>query len=300
MNSPIPAGSSCLSVLTALVLGLSGCGGGSTSGTATAPAGTTPPVVSTPPAAAAPAATGLWKGTISSDVTGQSPQVFAMVDTSGRALWMTTDGAVWDGQMPLAGGSLEIHLRTHLHEGSQFPDGTHHGSSMLNIESLTHPAMLGRYSGAGDSGRVGFERSPMWDRPASLETVAGSYTRSISNGYTMTLTIGANGQLSGSDTAGCLIHGTVSVADPAHNLYRLQAEVSSCGALNGTYQGLGCLLDADAMHDWTSRMWPVTHGRHMGGGGHMGGQVTIPSGQRNLFMFALANESNALMDALAR
>jgi hypothetical protein len=65
------------------------------------------------------------------------------------------------------------------------------------------------------------------------------------------------------------------------------------------------LLDADAMRDWMATMHPLEHGGHshggpMTGGGHHMGQNTVPSGQRNLFMFALVSGHGAIVDALAR
>jgi len=212
---------------------------------------------------------------------------------------MRTDGAVWDGPMPHELGNFELHMNSHLYEGSEFPDGTHHGLAVMHIESHTNSYMDGRFAGSGDAGRFALTRSAMWDRPASLDSAAGTYTRSDSSGYAMSMTISANGQLSGSDSRGCQFTGTVHVPDPAHNLFRMETEVSSCGTFDGHYEGMGTLVDADAMQDWMSRMMPFQHGHHAGGG-HMGGQVTVPGGQRNLFMFVLANENNALMDALAK
>ena len=130
----------------------------------------------------------------------------------------------------------------------------------------------------------------MWDRPASIGTVAGVYTRSTSNGYTMTMTMSANGQLTASDSRGCVINGVVGVPDATHNLYRIDATVTSCGSLDGTYSGMGALLDADAMTDWMTAMHPLEHGGHSHGGPMMGGSPmmgrnTVPTGQRNLFLF---------------
>jgi hypothetical protein len=38
----------------------------------------------------------------------------------------------------------------------------------------------------------------------------------------------------------------------------------------------------------------------MMGGSPMMGRNTVPTGERNLFMFSLVNDDNAMMDALAR
>jgi hypothetical protein len=52
----------------------------------------------------------------------------------------------------------------------------------------------------------------------------------------------------------------VKVPDATHNLYQLNATVTSCGVLNGTYQGHGTLVDATAMRSWTTAMGCFQYG----------------------------------------
>jgi hypothetical protein len=175
----------------------------------------------------------------------------------------------------------------------------------MMIEHHSASTTSGRYAGSGDAGTFNMIPSPMWNRPTSLGTVAGVYTRTTSNGYMMTMTIGANGQLIGSDSRGCVINGTVDIPDLTHNMHRIDATVTSCGSLDGHYQGMGTLLDADAMTDWMTAMHPLEHGGHSHGGSMMGGSPmmghnTVPTGQRNMFMYSMVNGQNAIMDALAR
>jgi hypothetical protein len=205
----------------------------------------------------------------------------------------------------MTGDHFDATFSGHMYDGVHFPDGTNHGTASMKIDHHTASTTSGRYTGSGDTGTFNMSLSPMWDRPASLGTVAGVYTRSTSNGYTMTMTVSANGQVNASDSRGCLLNGTVGVPDAAHNMYRMNATVTSCGALDGVYQGMGTLLDADAMQDWMTAMHPLEHGGHSHGGSMMGGSSmmgrnTVPTGQRNLFMFSLVNDHNAIMDALAR
>jgi hypothetical protein len=218
---------------------------------------------------------------------------------------MTTDGRVWHGDVPLSGDHFDATFSGHLYEGVHFPDGTNHGTATMHVDHHSSAATDGRYSGHGDTGTFRMTLSPMWDRPASLGAIAGVYTRSTSSGYTITMTVAAGGQWTGSDSKGCLFNGTVSVPDPLHNLYHLDAQVSSCGSLDGHYQGTGTLLDADAMRDWMTTMHPLEQGGHSHGGSMMGGMHgaahnTVPTGQGNLFMFSMFNERNAIMDALGR
>ena len=67
------------------------------------------------------------------------------------------------------------------------------------------------------------------------------------------------------------VSGTIAVPDALHNLYGIDATVSSCGALDGRYRGMGTLVDAEAMQDWMTAMHPLdpslTVARHMEGCG---------------------------------
>jgi len=297
-----------LSLLVAsLVLAACGSGGGGTSISAPG-TGSPSPVTGTPtpPTTTTTATTpGVWKGTITSTTTGQSTSVVALTGPDGHSAWMTTDGRVWSGQVPMTGATFDATFSGHMYDGSHFPDGTNHGNTSMMVEHHSASTTTGRYTGSGDSGTFNMSLSPMWDRPASLGTVAGVYTRSTSSGHTMTMTIGANGQLMASDSRGCVINGAVGVPDATHNLYRIDATVTSCGPLDGTYQGMGTLVDADAMQDWMIAMHPLEQGGHSHGGSMMGGSGmmghnTVPTGQRNLFMFSVVNGQNAIMDALAR
>jgi len=299
-----------LNALAALgvTLAMAGCGGSSSGGESAAPigAGTSPPPAGpTGDGSSAPTTPGIWKGTISSTATGQTSGVVAMTDQAGHSLWASTDGRIWSGQLPLRGEQFHAEFVGQMSDGAQFPDGTRRGPSSMTFEHHSGVEAHGRYTGNGDSGTFNMSLSPMWNAPASLGSVAGSYMRTTSNGYAMTINVDGRGQLSGSDSHGCLLSGSVTVPDPAHNLYRIDAEVSSCGTLDGHYQGMGMLLDADQMQDWMSTMHPLEHGAHSHGGHgpggpHMRGNNTVPSGRQNLFMFSMSNDRGAIMDALAK
>lgn len=273
----------------AATLALAACGG---SGSSSTPS-------SGNPGAGASSTAGLWKGSFNSTTTGVSSLLVVMTDDGGHSAWMTTDGRVYAGTMPMIGHQFESDLAAYMDPGGHFPDGSNLGTGHVVVDSHDASRMTGHFSGTGDSGTFSMQLSPMWNRSASLAGVAGTYTRTTSTGYAMTLTLGADGHLMGSDTAGCILDGTVGVPDPAHDLYRLDVAASSCGGFDGTYRGMGTLVDAEAMQDWMSRMPGYQHGGMMGGGGMMGSN-TVPGGQHNLFMFALFDDRHAIMDALAR
>lgn len=288
-----------VAALAAVCLATTACGSGG--GSSTAPTDSSaPPTVPT-----ATTTAGVWKGTVMSTTTGQSMPLIALIQADGHSGWMAADGRVWSGRVPMSGASVSTTMIGHIYGGSTFPDGSNHGHASLTLEHHATGTMSGRYAGSGDDGNFDMHLSPMWNRPASLDAVAGVYTRSTSSGYTMTLTVGANGQLSGSDSRNCIFNGTIDVPDAMHNLYHVDATLNSCGPLDGHYRGMGTLLDADAMQDWMTAMHPLEHGTSSHGGSmmhgsHGSGHNTVPTGRRNLFVFCMANEQGAIMDALAR
>lgn len=301
-----------LAITSFVLLALTaGCGGGSGSGAS----GTTPTGGGsggvTPPKTAA--STGVYKGTITSTTTGQTTPVLAMVGPDGAARWMSTDGRVWTGTMPMTGAKFDASLMGRMYTGATFPDGSTAGTWTMNVD-VASGRMSGQFTGSGDAGRFDLMLNSMWDRTASLQSVAGVYTRNSWTGYAMTMTIGTDGQLIANDSRGCSMNGTVSVPDATHNLYSMSATVTSCGSLDGSYQGQGTLFDADAMNDWMTAMHPLEQGGHSQGNmdmssmGHMGGMGgmsgmpynTVPTGTSNLFMFVLTNGQNAMMDALSK
>jgi hypothetical protein len=292
-------------LISCAALALAACSGGGGSSSSSSPAtgdtggnggGTTGATKTTP---------GVWQGTVTSTTTGQSSMV-GLTNGSGQSVWMTTDGRVWSGQMPMTGTQFNTTMAGYMYPGRRFPDGTNYGMSSM-VFNYGNGAWSGQYSGGGDTGTFNVSMSSMWNRPASLDTLAGTYTRTTSIGYTMTMSLTQAGELTANDTRGCVINGTVTVPDPTQNLYQISATVTSCGVLNGTYQGHGTLVDATAMRNWMTTMGCFQYGQTgMMGGGMMGGwwpytgTNTVPGGTSNLFMFAMTNGQYAIMDALAR
>jgi hypothetical protein len=295
----------------AMTLALAGCGGGGTTsgpgdtgssgGSSDGSGGTTDKTTTS----------GVFKGTVTSTTTGGTTTMVGLTAPNGHSVWMTTDGRVFDGTLPTSGTGFDAHMAGYMYPASHFPDGGNYGPSTMHM-GYGGGTWSGTYAGNGDAGSFAMGMSAMWSRPASLATLAGTYTRTTSVGYTMTMSIAASGEFTASDSRGCLVNGTVTVPDAVHNLYQLDATVTSCGALDGAYHGYGSLLDADAMRDWSQQMGCFQYGSGgmMGGGGMGGGMMggwwpltgtnTVPGGTQNLFMFSMVNGHYAIMDALAR
>ena len=85
----------------------------------------------------------------------------------------------------------------------------------------------------------------LYERSASLGKLAGVYS-SASNaqsGYSVALSVDANGQLSGSDSQGCVVNGSVTVPHTNRNYYQMTATVDSCPS-QGDYSGEALLADS--------------------------------------------------------
>jgi hypothetical protein len=81
-----------------------------------------------------------------------------------------------------------------------------------------------------------------FERPSSFDALQGSYTTFLGSGYTLTITVHADGEVTGSDTNGCIVQGRASVPQPAVNTYGMTLDVSACGKSDGRYEGSAALL----------------------------------------------------------
>ncbi len=92
----------------------------------------------------------------------------------------------------------------------------------------------------------------IYDRGADLATVGVMYNTSFDifgdmSSFAIDATTGA---ISGQSAAGCVLSGTVSIIDAAANTYDVNlvvADVGTCGALVGDYDGLGSSQDEAPM-----------------------------------------------------
>jgi hypothetical protein len=90
-----------------------------------------------------------------------------------------------------------------------------------------------------------------YDRGADLATVTAVYSMFDIFGDMSSFDIDATGVVSGQTASGCVLSGQVSVIDAAANAYavNLVADVATCGALAGDYNGLGSSQDENATDD---------------------------------------------------
>ena len=90
-----------------------------------------------------------------------------------------------------------------------------------------------------------------YDRGAALATVQAMYTTTEIFGEMSSFDIDTGGAISGQTASGCVLSGQVLVIDAAANTYdvNIVADATTCGALSGTYDGLGTSQDEAVMDD---------------------------------------------------
>jgi hypothetical protein len=195
---------------------------------------------------------GYWKGTATED--DRTFDVVALIDAQGNAQWLVTREGIFDDHSFVLFGNVCCE--------SRFADdvtGKELGETRTRDASVAAELDGGALRGQlrFDSDEYSFALSPSADynRAVSLASLAGVYTRRTSSIFgeevTLTVTIDANGQLSGSYSNGCVFNGNASIPDTSHNMVRLQIDLANCGSQgsskqwNGAYTGLGMLLSGD-------------------------------------------------------
>lgn len=255
-----------LAAIALAVLAACSNGRGSLSDPAAGPVGgpppTTPPVPPptdppppSPPVEPAPAAmAGYWKGTATQDGSNRTFDTVALIDAEGNAQWLLLRTGLLeeDGFVVFANVCCEA---TFEHEavGKELAETRTRDASIA--AEIAGGALRGQLRFRDDDYSFTLNPSSDYNRSVSLATLAGVYTRRTNTIFgeevTLTVTIDANGQLSGQYSNGCVLNGNASIPDAARNMVQLQIDLENCGSRgsskqwNGEYEGLGVLLSGD-------------------------------------------------------
>lgn len=199
---------------------------------------------------------GYWTGTATEEDSNLRFDAVALIDAEGNAQWvMLRTGLLQDdGFVVSANVCCE----------SQFEDDV---TGKELGETRTHDARIdaevdggvlsGKLRFRGEEYQFTLNASSDYNRSVSLAALAGVYTQRtdtiLGEEVTLTVTIDANGQLTGSYSNGCMFNGNASIPDASHNMVQLQIDLANCGSMgsskawNGAYSGLGVLLSGDAI-----------------------------------------------------
>ena len=199
---------------------------------------------------------GYWKGTATEQDSGRTFDAVALIDAEGNAQWQLTRDGLFnnDGFVVFANVCCEAQFDADA-------TGKNLGETSTRDASVTvavaNDVLSGELQFRREQYRFSLNPSSDYDRGMTLAQLAGVYTRRddtiFGEEVTLTMTIEANGQLTGSYSNGCVFNGTAAIPDTAHDMVRLQIDLANCGShgsqkqWNGAYAGLGVLLSGDAI-----------------------------------------------------
>lgn len=221
-------------VFGALTLMLTGCGGGGGGGSSSTVSATTS-------ATATPAEAGVYSGTLSFP-DGSSENSYLLLAPNNKYIAINSDNTYDTGTISYQGDKFQGGVREW--DGSQWNSGTISGQT-----STKQVSGQANYGGSVTSTLSFTRSSTLSDIPASIAKISKTWTQSGSQ--PLTITIQSDGTLTGSDTTGCVLNGSVSAPDASVNVYQFNVDVSNCPSttrgsqtytasqVNGTYTGLG-------------------------------------------------------------
>ena len=189
---------------------------------------------------------GLWQGTSSLGL-----EVVGLVTESGQFHFIQAGSAQLVGTLTTSHDGLSANFVGYVPFGEKLGDGSTTGVGSLsgNLDersSLSADISFTTARGAESESTITLSYNPVYEQDSSLGAVAGNYLDTERN---VVINVNGDGELFSQDPRSqCITNGTVSVIDPAFNLYRVEYEFSSCKGhddiLNGTVaEGLAALDD---------------------------------------------------------
>ena len=190
---------------------------------------------------------GYWTGHAVRDERSQD--AVALINQAGDAQLMVLSSQD-DRQFVLFGNVCCAAAFDDSVAGRRFRDDRNEAAS-VQVER-NGDSLHGELEFRGDRYVLDLSAAPEYSQPVTLPQLAGTYTRSTFAFTTLTLTIESDGRLTGSDSNGCVMNGSVAIADQGRNMVRMQVDVANCRnghgssqQWNGAYTGLGLLLRAN-------------------------------------------------------
>ena len=218
-------------VFTAVLIQSTGCS------SSDGDSGTTP----TPPPQTAVDGTGVWEGTFTETGVGTF-DLIGLIEGNQLRFISTDAGAIYVGTVAVSGSNF-----TSTVTGYQI-GGTIFATTNLTGTVVTKTSITGTFTTSyGTSGSFSLTYDPVTDKGASLAVIEGTWTDVLTG--TATLTIDGAGNINGSDILGCMYTGSVSINDPAVNIYGMSLGVTSCGVYDGAYAGYAVISDTSVTND---------------------------------------------------
>ncbi|MDJ0655863.1 MAG: hypothetical protein QNJ40_16980 [Xanthomonadales bacterium] len=161
------------------------------------------------------------------------------------------DGSTWinvptfgllRGDLSVAGGMASGTLSAKSELG--FPLG----DINVDVEYVARDWLRGSFDDlGGGSFTLGYRT--LFERDSTVAGFAGSYRQEKEDGSSLSLTVNADGSVSGSNSDGCSYQGQISLLDANFNPAAMTLTVSDCAQLTGEHTGIAVLADLDEPGD---------------------------------------------------
>jgi hypothetical protein len=191
---------------------------------------------------------GYWTGRASGQDSNRTQDAVALINEAGDAQLMVLSSQD-DRQFVLFGNVCCEATFDDDVAGRRFRDDRNQAASVKVTRD--GDGLSGELEFRGDTYTLQLSAAPDYTQALTLQQLSGTYSRSSFFSSSLTLTIDAEGRLTGSDSNGCIMNGNVSIADPGRNMVRMRVDMENCRnghgssrEWNGSYNGLGLLLRA--------------------------------------------------------
>lgn len=191
-------------------------------------------------------ANGIWLGTLSSDVLNQKFEFGGI--SQNNNIWLWTSSTFYVGNISITGDKLTGTLKGYT--STKFPDGSSITDCNFSGTVKTKNSMNGSYSGGGDQGSYQLSYNSLYERGSTLSYLVGNWILQTNTQWgSVTITIDANGNLTGSPSTGGTWSGNISIFDSSINAYSVVLDISNTIMANGHYDGIGFFSDTIKQND---------------------------------------------------
>lgn len=176
---------------------------------------------------------GIWTGEF--DIGGKGPYDFTAVHINDRAY------AFSQRAKAVCVGTVALEGENYISEYILFAlDGGPFDSAVITGKLTEGNKIDSRFATkrGGETGALHLTYNPVYDSPSSLTAVRGNWSYTDEDGLTTQFTIQDEGILKGIDSVGCEYSGYLGLIEPAYNAYQVQVEITSCGSVEGEYEGI--------------------------------------------------------------
>lgn len=194
-------------------------------------------------------AVGLWEGTLTSG-DGSVYDVSAVVAPSGEMRmidWIF--GCQYVAHISVTGNTGTGNFTGYAPEGVIFANGKPLTNGSITCTIVEKISITGDYTAENDTGTFSLDYNPALERPLDFPNeVVGQWGYNISPNDWVDITINPDGSFTGTDSAGCQYSGAIDVIEPSWDILDITLSATQCGALNGSYSGLG-IIEFDPARD---------------------------------------------------